>query len=449
MRNNRTCSENHKSHDDSSFKSLQIALNPRDGPYRLEDGVQSYFASTKLFGDDQMYCENCDEKSDTIWICEIHEHPTILALHLKRFVYDYWSCRFEKNDCPMDVPLHLSLQGQEYWLYAVINHRGSRYGGHYTADIRSSTENKWYCFDDSRVTETDESKLKRSSEAYLLLYQKMDSPPGYETRKETLNSHTDLTDTRTGHLLPSVTEQQRSTAPFGRVEDEKEEPKMQAAEAGEPVETGRAEVMQSELIYHLKEMQCGRAHNKPQLEVSAVTGRLRILVLGRSKSDKNTLAEMIMSEVGFSSESQLQHDKTIKDSLEMCSPGPHMVLWVAPLGNNKKDIEAFDEIYRFLGNTASKYIMIVFTSKGHPKESVRNATQKYAGIKNNHVLDISAALHIQVKELLTKLRKIVDQNHKKNRPYYDKKPRKRKLRAHIKGKEPVKEHCNQITEKST
>ncbi len=68
----------------------------------------------------------------------------------------------------------------------------------------------------------------------------------------------------------------------------KEEPNMQTAEAGEPMETGRAEVMQSELIYHLKEMQfgqsfsetlvyieglfyllclqCGRAHNKPQLE---------------------------------------------------------------------------------------------------------------------------------------------------------------------------------------
>ncbi|XP_042604573.1 ubiquitin carboxyl-terminal hydrolase 8-like isoform X5 [Cyprinus carpio] len=218
MRNHRTCSENHKSHDDSSFKSLQIALNSRDGTYRLEDGIQSYFASTELVGDDQMYCEDCDEKRDTIWSCDIHEYPAILPLHLKRFVYDRWSRGFVKNDCPMDVPLQLPLrfqeQEQQYSLYAVINHRGSRHGGHYTAHIRSSEENKWYCFDDSRVTQVDESKLKGSSEAYLLLYQK--------------------------------------TSSVAQVEDVKEEPRMHTAEAGDAVDAGGAE--------------CGRAHNKPQLE---------------------------------------------------------------------------------------------------------------------------------------------------------------------------------------
>lgn len=167
--------------------------------------------------------------------------------------------------------------------------------------------------------------------------------------------------------------------------------------------------------------------------MSVVTGRLRILVLGRPESDKNTLAEMITSEVGFS-KSRLQHGETIKDALKMCSPGPHMILLVASLGNNKKDIEAFEELYRFLGSTASKYIMIVFTSKSHPTESIRNAMRKYAGIKNNHVLDIRADLHVQVKGLVTKLRKTVHQNHKENRPYYGKKPRKIKLRTHINGK---------------
>uniref|UniRef100_A0A8C2IWZ3 Ubiquitin carboxyl-terminal hydrolase n=1 Tax=Cyprinus carpio TaxID=7962 RepID=A0A8C2IWZ3_CYPCA len=376
MRNHRTCSENHKSHDDSSFKSLQIALNSRDGTYRLEDGIQSYFASTELVGDDQMYCEDCDEKRDTIWSCDIHEYPAILPLHLKRFVYDRWSRGFVKNDCPMDVPLQLPLrfqeQEQQYSLYAVINHRGSRHGGHYTAHIRSSEENKWYCFDDSRVTQVDESKLKGSSEAYLLLYQK--------------------------------------TSSAARVEDVKEEPRMHTAEAGDAVDAGGAE--------------SGRAHNKPQLEVSAMTlPGLRILVLGSPETDRKTLAEMIVREVGFS-KSQLQHGKTIKDSLKMCSPGPHMVLWVAPLGNDKKDIKAFEEIYRFLGSTASKYIMIVFTSKGHPTESIKNEMRKYVRIKKNHVLDIHADLNLQVKELVSKLRKTVHQNHKDNRPYYVKKTQK-------------------------
>ncbi|XP_052395035.1 ubiquitin carboxyl-terminal hydrolase 47-like isoform X1 [Carassius gibelio] len=246
MRNKRRCSEDHESHDDSSFKSLQIALNVTDtGAYRIEDGVRSYFESTTLVGDDQMYCETCDEKRDTTWGCEIHKYPAILSLHLKRFEYDCWSCGFEKNDCPMDVPLHLSLGEHRYALYAVINHRGSRSGGHYTADIRSFTENRWYCFDDSHVTEIDERKLERSREAYLLLYQKLDSPPVSKTRKVTQNS------ARTEEPSSSV----------ARVEDE-EEPKTKSAEAGEPVETGRAG-------------QCAAAHNKPHLEESAVTRRLR------------------------------------------------------------------------------------------------------------------------------------------------------------------------------
>ncbi|KAK2906480.1 hypothetical protein Q8A67_005465 [Cirrhinus molitorella] len=253
MRNIRVCSKGHKSYDDSSFKSIPIALNTRDGPFRVEDGVQSYFASTQLVGDDQMYCETCDDKSDTTWRCEIHQYPTILALHLKRFVYDYRSYVFVKNECPLDVPLYLSLPEHRYSLYAVINHSGSRYGGHYTADIRSFTDNKWYCFNDSYVTETSASKLEKSVAAYLLLYQKIDSPPAYEKRKETPKFHVALMEPRTEHLLPSLTERQRRTAPSSSVawvEDIKEE---KTAKPREPEETGSAE-------------QCAGAHNKQHLQ---------------------------------------------------------------------------------------------------------------------------------------------------------------------------------------
>ncbi|XP_048054278.1 ubiquitin carboxyl-terminal hydrolase 47-like isoform X2 [Megalobrama amblycephala] len=176
LRNIRKCSHHHVSHDDSPFKSLQIPVITRDGQFKLEDGLNKYFESTILDEDAQMYCNDCDEKRDTTLSIEIHEYPEILPLHLKRFEYDYRVRGFVKNDCPMDVPLHLSLQGHKYSLYAVINHTGTRFRGHYTAVIRSFTDNKWYHFNDSRVTLTDESELKRSGEAYLLLYQKSSEP---------------------------------------------------------------------------------------------------------------------------------------------------------------------------------------------------------------------------------------------------------------------------------
>ncbi|XP_043079531.1 ubiquitin carboxyl-terminal hydrolase 21-like isoform X5 [Puntigrus tetrazona] len=371
MRNLRRCSRNHESYDDSDFKSIQISLNTRDGPYTLENGVESYFASTKLVGDDQMYCEECDEKSDTIWSCEISEYPAVLALHLKRFVYDYCSNRFVKNHCPMDVPLQLRLQKQEYWLYAVVNHRGSRYGGHYTADILAPEDNKWFCFDDSRVTETNESKLKGSREAYLLLYQK--------------------------------------TSSVERVEDVEE------AQMKSEAETSRAE-------------ERGGAHDKKDLKdwmcfsVSAVTRRLRILVLSRTESHKNTVEEMILRHAGFSSQPQLYCDESLKDSLEVCRPGPHVILWVTPLEMNQKDIQAFKKVYRFLGRTARRYIMIVFISEGRPSESSKNTTRKYRPIKNSLVLDISAHLSDQAKNLFYKLKKTAYKNPRM--PYYDNKPRK-------------------------
>ncbi|XP_043079528.1 uncharacterized protein LOC122327913 isoform X2 [Puntigrus tetrazona] len=692
MRNLRRCSRNHESYDDSDFKSIQISLNTRDGPYTLENGVESYFASTKLVGDDQMYCEECDEKSDTIWSCEISEYPAVLALHLKRFVYDYCSNRFVKNHCPMDVPLQLRLQ-QEYWLYAVVNHRGSRYGGHYTADILAPEDNKWFCFDDSRVTETNESKLKGSREAYLLLYQKTYSPAGYETRKDTLRSQADSTDPRTGQLmklteltkqtvltklteptepmaltetieptklteLTKLTEPTESmvltvpieptkltvltkpteptaltettepmalteptestkltvltestalteptepmaltkptelteptaltepteptkqtvltklteptepmaltktieptklteltkltyptesmaltepieptkltvltkpteptaltetTEPMALTEPteptkltepmELTEPKAlkeptdpmaltepieptkltvlikitestvltELTEPTEPMaltplteptklmeltelalcESGTASPAGSrkcseghsassvERVEDVEEAQMkseaetsraeerGGAHDKKDLKdwmcfsVSAVTRRLRILVLSRTESHKNTVEEMILRHAGFSSQPQLYCDESLKDSLEVCRPGPHVILWVTPLEMNQKDIQAFKKVYRFLGRTARRYIMIVFISEGRPSESSKNTTRKYRPIKNSLVLDISAHLSDQAKNLFYKLKKTAYKNPRM--PYYDNKPRK-------------------------
>lgn len=48
---------------------------------------------------------------------------------------------------------YVSLQNFEYELYAVINHKGGRNGGHYNAVIRPFEDNKWHCFDDDLVRE--------------------------------------------------------------------------------------------------------------------------------------------------------------------------------------------------------------------------------------------------------------------------------------------------------
>lgn len=48
-------------------------------------------------------------------------------------------------------------------------HMGGLGGGHYTAYAKNRVTKKWYNFDDSGVTQVDESSV-RSRQAYVLFY---------------------------------------------------------------------------------------------------------------------------------------------------------------------------------------------------------------------------------------------------------------------------------------
>lgn len=58
-----------------------------------------------------------------------------------------------------------------YDLYAISNHMGSLYGGHYTAHCKNSLDNRWYEFNDSSVSKSGENELVCSS-AYVLFYRR-------------------------------------------------------------------------------------------------------------------------------------------------------------------------------------------------------------------------------------------------------------------------------------
>jgi len=62
-----------------------------------------------------------------------------------------------------------SEESSIYDLYAISNHMGSLYGGHYTAHCKNSLDGRWYEFNDSSVHRTNETQLVCSS-AYLLFY---------------------------------------------------------------------------------------------------------------------------------------------------------------------------------------------------------------------------------------------------------------------------------------
>uniref|UniRef100_A0AAQ4QS78 USP domain-containing protein n=1 Tax=Gasterosteus aculeatus aculeatus TaxID=481459 RepID=A0AAQ4QS78_GASAC len=154
------CSTCHNETDRSeAFWHLPLALgdfNSRD--HSVEDDIEKYFRASHFSGKDQLYCDKCEEKSDATITCEIKHHPEVLMLLLKRFEFDYQYMTYVKINQTVKVPFTLQIpENQTYELYAVVDHVGDLRGGHYTATIRPQDDEKWYHFDDTRVSLDEES----------------------------------------------------------------------------------------------------------------------------------------------------------------------------------------------------------------------------------------------------------------------------------------------------
>jgi len=101
---------------------------------------------------------------------------------MKRFSYKnrYWREKLETfvNYPIKGLDMSQYVKGPNaaeciYDLYAVSNHYGSLGGGHYTAYAKNSRNGKWYKFDDSSVSEVEESRVVTPS-AYVLFYRRRD-----------------------------------------------------------------------------------------------------------------------------------------------------------------------------------------------------------------------------------------------------------------------------------
>ncbi|XP_016522821.1 ubiquitin carboxyl-terminal hydrolase 26-like [Poecilia formosa] len=114
-----------------------------------------FFTPTTFNGDNQMYCEICDDKVDATRKYVITDHPDVLLLMLKRFDFSYRFMSYIKINCTAEVPHTIEIpENQTYELYAVVKHIGDLRGGHYQAVIKSKDEGgTWFVFDDTSVTQ--------------------------------------------------------------------------------------------------------------------------------------------------------------------------------------------------------------------------------------------------------------------------------------------------------
>lgn len=141
----------------------------------LDDCLKLFSKKEVLSMDDSWYCPTCKDHRQATKQIQLWNTPDILLIHLKRFesqrsfsdkIDDVVYFPIEGLDMD-DYVVESGPDGSMYDLIAVDNHYGGIGGGHYTAYVKH--DDKWFYFDDSRVTETDPQRSVAGS-AYLLFY---------------------------------------------------------------------------------------------------------------------------------------------------------------------------------------------------------------------------------------------------------------------------------------
>lgn len=140
------------------------------------------FSTPEVLGDqDLWYCPNCKDHKRATKTIQVWSTGDILTIHLKRFQ----SARSfsDKINMVVDFPIEgldmsefaASLMPDKpliYDLVAVDNHYGGLGGGHYTGCAKNFRDQKWYYFNDGRVTAIEDPKECITGAAYLLFYKK-------------------------------------------------------------------------------------------------------------------------------------------------------------------------------------------------------------------------------------------------------------------------------------
>eukprot|EP01043_Picozoa_sp_COSAG02_P008412 COSAG02_NODE_268_length_26526_cov_28.495554_19_plen_1158_part_00 len=191
-----------KSSREEEFRAVIVPVKQHGDPHSIgsiEEGLDNYYKSERLCGDNQWYCEKCKVKVDAEKGAALSKVPYLLAVNMQRFVFD-WSTEQatklgDKVTFPetLDVARYLdeapALRGAggsgsadetesshfgkdgssilmrgrsaigleapdalNYDLYAILVHTGTAGAGHYYAYIRDFAKNQWFEFNDATVT---------------------------------------------------------------------------------------------------------------------------------------------------------------------------------------------------------------------------------------------------------------------------------------------------------
>ena len=175
----------------SGASGVQTRSQHKQSTTSLLDCFKYFTTKETLSDNDQWYCPKCKQLKNASKKIDLWLLPKVLIVQLKRF--NYTRHYRDKIDLFIDCPIYdLDLSqfvlnpveklNAKYDLIAVSNHMGGLGGGHYTAHAKNSNDHRWHTFDDSCVSDIDESNVISKS-AYVLIYQQQ-TPAAQAPTKE-------------------------------------------------------------------------------------------------------------------------------------------------------------------------------------------------------------------------------------------------------------------------
>ncbi|CAO3700741.1 unnamed protein product [Rhizopus stolonifer] len=128
----------------------------------LEESFKNYIEVETMEGENKYMAEGHglqDAKKGVIF----ESLPPVLHMQLKRFEYDIIEDDMVKINDRHEFPIQIDLEpylsetadksiSHQYALHGVLVHTGDSSGGHYFVFVRPTIEEKWFKFDDDRVT---------------------------------------------------------------------------------------------------------------------------------------------------------------------------------------------------------------------------------------------------------------------------------------------------------
>ncbi|KAD3641552.1 hypothetical protein E3N88_30776 [Mikania micrantha] len=182
------------------FNTKVDRISPNKPQKSTDPGVSTLTSCLDLFtkpeklgSDQKLYCQNCQERHESVKQMSIKRLPLVLCLHVKRFEHSLVRKTSRKIDRYLQFPFSLDMtpyvsssivrkrfgnrifafDGDEFEfstnfeIFAVITHSGMLESGHYVTYLRLNEQ--WYKCDDAWITEVDD-EVVRASQIYLVFY---------------------------------------------------------------------------------------------------------------------------------------------------------------------------------------------------------------------------------------------------------------------------------------